>query len=249
MGSNTRRAASSSPKTIKTPKRLPRGTNKYIGFGCFASPGQILCFCDRDPRLEAVLKVTRKETVNFGREFYCCDNPADKGGFFLWADEVEEKGGKLPDADNDEGALVPYKSPAKSKKNKSRRLISSDEEDDEDDAEAEKSDPSDGWEDYSHLLDTPTKKRKPALLFGPDPRASDSPSKNKRAKRAASPDWPDPDEQQATVDAQAAEIRALKRQMKDAEAVAVKKRQEVDELKVENAALLERLYPNLCRKD
>ncbi|GAA5868096.1 hypothetical protein JCM8547_003341 [Rhodosporidiobolus lusitaniae] len=70
---------------------------KYIDHGCFPDPDSpdVYCFCNTQPRIKAVRRVTRKESSpNLGREFFACNNWTDGGDchFFLWADEAPSMG-------------------------------------------------------------------------------------------------------------------------------------------------------------
>ncbi|BGP38993.1 hypothetical protein JCM10449v2_002931 [Rhodotorula kratochvilovae] len=64
-------------------------------YGCFLPNGDVLCFCNTNPRIKAIRRVTRKETSpNLGREFWSCGNwiEGDGCGLFLWCDEAASKG-------------------------------------------------------------------------------------------------------------------------------------------------------------
>ncbi|GAA5955022.1 hypothetical protein JCM3765_003163 [Sporobolomyces pararoseus] len=71
-----------------------KAANKYISRGCFGDNGEVWCFCNTDPRIEALRRVTRKESSpNLGREFYSCGNWQEpKCDFFLWVDESALRG-------------------------------------------------------------------------------------------------------------------------------------------------------------
>ncbi|GAA5986432.1 hypothetical protein JCM11641_000998 [Rhodosporidiobolus odoratus] len=71
------------------------GGNTYIAHGCFEDNGEVLCFCNTQPRIKATRRVTRKESSpNLGREFWTCGNWVEGEGckFFLWCDEAASKG-------------------------------------------------------------------------------------------------------------------------------------------------------------
>ncbi|TNY17443.1 hypothetical protein DMC30DRAFT_405768 [Rhodotorula diobovata] len=88
--------------------------NKYTRYECFGHNGEVYCFCDGPPRLEAVLKTTL--TNRIGNEGRCafflasrarvtrsqltslhtltasCSDPLEDCRFFLWEYEVEDYG-------------------------------------------------------------------------------------------------------------------------------------------------------------
>ncbi|GAA6060920.1 hypothetical protein JCM10212_003954 [Sporobolomyces blumeae] len=71
-----------------------RAANKFLSNGCFGPNGEVWCFCNTVPRVEALRRVTRKESSpNLGREFYSCGNWQEpKCEMFLWVDESASKG-------------------------------------------------------------------------------------------------------------------------------------------------------------
>ncbi|GAA5868100.1 hypothetical protein JCM8547_003344 [Rhodosporidiobolus lusitaniae] len=241
----------------RTPQKgnTPRGANKFVAFDCFDDNGSIYCFCDRTPRLEAALRKTQKQNQNFGREFFCCDSPFEDCGFFLWLDEVELKSGK-PYNPPGAGAVVSYKSSKNKSKSKKRgrRLADTDSDEDytvEEPAEEEQEEEEhdwEGWEDATHLFRrTPSPPPKPAknlrLLESPtSDLAALKKSGNggrKRIKREESPEWPDPEEQQAELDKAQREIARLKRQVAQQDKV----EEEVRALRRERDELLRQIYP------
>ncbi|BGP47101.1 hypothetical protein JCM10450v2_002953 [Rhodotorula kratochvilovae] len=224
-------------KTTLTGKAPRKRGNKYLDCQCFGPNGEVFCFCDRTPRLEAGLRTTQtNKNGNLGRQFYGCDDKIEDCGFFLWLDELEEKGGVLPPR----GA--------------GRRLDES-----SDDEAGALADPRGrGGDGYltpppasAHMTRTPSsdlpKKPKKTRFAhadsssdGDEP-ASPSPSSSQRksgGKRARepSPDWPDVDELEA-------DLRRTKRALKHAERELKTAMQKVRELEEENQELLKRMYP------
>ncbi|PRQ74966.1 hypothetical protein AAT19DRAFT_13988 [Rhodotorula toruloides] len=91
---------------------------KYRDHGCFLSNGEVLCFCNTEPRIKAIRRVTRKESSpNLGREFWSCGNwvEGEGCGFFLWCDEAAAKGReyKTPPPAGAAPPLTPSSSPQK----------------------------------------------------------------------------------------------------------------------------------------
>ncbi|GAA5937465.1 uncharacterized protein JCM15063_002909 [Sporobolomyces koalae] len=87
------------PPLGRTPSRptFGRGTNRYLAEGCFGPTGEVWCFCNTTPRIEALRRTTRKESSpNLGREFYSCGSWQEpKCTFFLWVDESAQKGRQI----------------------------------------------------------------------------------------------------------------------------------------------------------
>ncbi|GAA6008813.1 hypothetical protein JCM11491_003792 [Sporobolomyces phaffii] len=81
-------------RTSSKPMSFGRPANRYLSRGCFGENGEVWCFCNTEPRVEALRRVTRKESSpNLGREFYSCGNWQEpKCEFFLWVDESAQKG-------------------------------------------------------------------------------------------------------------------------------------------------------------
>ncbi|GAA5863365.1 hypothetical protein JCM3774_005267 [Rhodotorula dairenensis] len=64
-------------------------------FRCFQPNGEVWCFCNTEPRIKAIRRVTRKESSpNLGREFWSCGNwvEGEACGFFLWCDLAQRMG-------------------------------------------------------------------------------------------------------------------------------------------------------------
>ncbi|KAG0662383.1 hypothetical protein C6P46_003329 [Rhodotorula mucilaginosa] len=64
-------------------------------FHCFQPNGDVWCFCNTEPRIKAIRRVTRKESSpNLGREFWSCGNwvEGEACGFFLWSDQAQRMG-------------------------------------------------------------------------------------------------------------------------------------------------------------
>lgn len=64
-------------------------------FHCFQPDGEVWCFCNTEPRIKAIRRVTRKESSpNLGREFWSCGNwvEGEACGFFLWCDQARRMG-------------------------------------------------------------------------------------------------------------------------------------------------------------
>ncbi|GAA5883247.1 hypothetical protein JCM16303_007327 [Sporobolomyces ruberrimus] len=84
------------PPLARTNSRPTFGkpANRFISRGCFGSNGEVWCFCNTEPRVEALRRVTRKESSpNLGRDFYSCGNWQEpKCEMFLWVDESAQKG-------------------------------------------------------------------------------------------------------------------------------------------------------------
>ncbi|GAA6029759.1 hypothetical protein JCM8097_001035 [Rhodosporidiobolus ruineniae] len=230
----------------------------------------VYCFCDRKPRIEAVLRTVRKDNENYGRGFFSCESPADRCNFFLWEDALEATAGK-PYLPTSAGAVVPYEEPNPSKKKKTpvkkasssksksmpksqgkgkkRRVVSSSEEE-EDETES----------DYEARDRTPSPPRRRGgrrLADSPSPSdlalvgtstgsTSGGGARNrKKPRREPSPDWPDPDEQEEELRRKDREIAALRRQVAAAEEVAKKAKDEAREKRVENEGLVKQLYPGI----
>ncbi|GAA6052274.1 hypothetical protein JCM3770_007414 [Rhodotorula araucariae] len=78
-----------------TKSRLRTDAATLRAYGCFLPNGVVLCFCNTEPRIKAIRRVTRKETSpNLGREFWSCGHwvEGEGCGFFLWCDEATSKG-------------------------------------------------------------------------------------------------------------------------------------------------------------
>ncbi|KAJ8294481.1 hypothetical protein OF846_002324 [Rhodotorula toruloides] len=91
---------------------------KYRDYECFLPNGEVLCFCNTEPRIKAIRRVTRKESSpNLGREFWSCGNwvEGEGCGFFLWCDEAAAKGReyKTPPPAGAAPPLTPSSSPQK----------------------------------------------------------------------------------------------------------------------------------------
>ncbi|GAA5986440.1 hypothetical protein JCM11641_001001 [Rhodosporidiobolus odoratus] len=252
MPSEGRRAATKSQGF----KRAPRGANKYVAFGCFGDEGEVYCYCDNDPRIEAVLRTTRtNKNGNKGRQFFACDSPAGDCGFFLWADEVIEKGGKDP-FQAGAGAVVPYTSGSSSHSGHTLDKTESD----------------DGWEDASHLLFRRSPSPRPSrtvggrrLLESPSSDlaaekqktkkrtqvADTTPSQKRSRRRSPSPDWPeelaDDNQLEPHLEHDVARLRrenaALQRQLRDAERKTDKVQKANEVLQEENDQLNKQIYP------
>ncbi|GAA6001368.1 uncharacterized protein JCM10292_007036 [Rhodotorula paludigena] len=85
-GTGTSTSSSSSVKNT---------AQNYREYGCFLPDGDVLCFCNTEPRIRAIRRVTRKESSpNLGREFWSCGNWVEGAqcGFFLWCDQAASKG-------------------------------------------------------------------------------------------------------------------------------------------------------------
>ncbi|GAA5889903.1 hypothetical protein JCM8208_001163 [Rhodotorula glutinis] len=111
---STRKPGSTSAATASKPKlRADAATLKK--YGCFLDSGAVLCFCNTEPRVQAIRRVTRKESSpNLGREFWSCGNFVEEQqcGFFLWCDQAATLGRGLrtpPPADKP--ALPPLVKP------------------------------------------------------------------------------------------------------------------------------------------
>ncbi|GAA5841133.1 hypothetical protein JCM9279_000549 [Rhodotorula babjevae] len=108
---STRKPASTSAS--KPTLRADASTLKK--YGCFLDNGAVLCFCNTEPRVQAIRRVTRKESSpNLGREFWSCGNFVEEHqcGFFLWCDQAATLGRGLrtpPPADKP--ALPPLVKP------------------------------------------------------------------------------------------------------------------------------------------
>ncbi|BGP47074.1 hypothetical protein JCM10450v2_002926 [Rhodotorula kratochvilovae] len=91
---STSRAATTSKGGGNKPKlRTDAATLKK--YGCFLPNGNVLCFCNTNPRIKAIRRVTRKETSpNLGHEFWSCGNWVEGQGcgLFLWCDEAASNG-------------------------------------------------------------------------------------------------------------------------------------------------------------
>ncbi|GAA5921087.1 hypothetical protein JCM6882_000195 [Rhodosporidiobolus microsporus] len=161
MPSSARKTAARSP--LKSPPKTGTGgSNKYKVFDCFGEDGTVYCFCDFDPRLEAVLKTARNgREENVGRQFWTCDNPSDQCKFFLWTDESESFGGPPPPNgrdSSDEGFLRGSSSSARNEK-KTKKLATPPAKKKQRTASGRAHDLSDcddevygEWEDASHLF-------------------------------------------------------------------------------------------------
>ncbi|POY74033.1 hypothetical protein BMF94_2845 [Rhodotorula taiwanensis] len=82
------RAPTSGPERRNTPA-------KYRDYQCFRPDGEVWCFCNTEPRIKAIRRVTRKESSpNLGREFWSCGNwvEGEACGFFLWCDQAKRMG-------------------------------------------------------------------------------------------------------------------------------------------------------------
>ncbi|GAA6012146.1 hypothetical protein JCM8202_003218 [Rhodotorula sphaerocarpa] len=73
-----------------TGKEPTKRVNKYLKYHCFGALGQIYCFCDTHPRLEARLRTCQtNRNGNRGRNFWSCANAEEYCDFFLWDDQLD----------------------------------------------------------------------------------------------------------------------------------------------------------------
>ncbi|GAA5863372.1 hypothetical protein JCM3774_005270 [Rhodotorula dairenensis] len=74
--------------------RIPKQRgNPFLEHDSFAPDGTILCFCDEHPRLKARLRTCQTDrNGNLGRQFWSCANPNEYCDFFIWHDELADKG-------------------------------------------------------------------------------------------------------------------------------------------------------------
>ncbi|GAA5986344.1 hypothetical protein JCM10908_003712 [Rhodotorula pacifica] len=85
------------PVATKAPNTKTRRTDPVTlrDFNCFQPNGEVWCFCNTEPRIKAIRRVTRKESSpNLGREFWSCGNwvEGEACGFFLWCDQAQRMG-------------------------------------------------------------------------------------------------------------------------------------------------------------
>ncbi|GAA5955628.1 hypothetical protein JCM8115_006807 [Rhodotorula mucilaginosa] len=81
------------PRRTLTGKVPKQRSNPYVEHNCFPLDGSIRCFCDQFPRLKARLRTCQtNRNGNRGRKFWSCANPDEYCDFFIWQDELEDKG-------------------------------------------------------------------------------------------------------------------------------------------------------------
>lgn len=171
-------------------------------------------------------------------------SPTSRSGFFLWANEVEDKLGR-PWNPKGAGAAVTSSWNANQKKKNGSRLTEHSDGDSDDDSDVDLfkngSGQSQQKKKNKRLLDSPSASRTSDLALVKKRKG------NSDRARSPSPDWPDPEELQQEVERLKRENSALKRQIKDAGERESRRDEEVRDLKKENDAFLKQLYPELFR--
>ncbi|GAA5986347.1 hypothetical protein JCM10908_003714 [Rhodotorula pacifica] len=81
------------PRRTLTGRVPKQRDNSYSEHNCFLLDGSIVCFCDQYPRLKARLRTCQSnKNGNRGRKFWSCSNPDEYCDFFIWHDELPQKG-------------------------------------------------------------------------------------------------------------------------------------------------------------